>query len=179
VSGLIELAWKIVPPVLSGVGGVAGTIWKVTKNLEDRVRTIERERLPKIEDWVKNHTEKWLEKKYPEDIGALRKLIEDLKKDVNEEFDSLYSELRGRGKERREERRLTSKLTENFLALQARVQNCEEAIKKFNEMFTQHVKGQQEQWQEISRALGHIEGWLRAMSSRRTTSGEFPGPTKR
>lgn len=177
MSTLIELAWKIAAPVASGAAGVAGTIWKITKDLEDRVRTIERERLPKTEDWVKGHTEKWLDKKYPEDIAALKKLIDDLKKDVNEEFDSLYNELKGRGKERREERRLVSKLTQNFLTLQQRVGQCEEALKKLNEAFTQHAKGQQEQWQEISRALGHIEGWLRAMSSRRTTSGEFQGPT--
>lgn len=176
---LIALAWKVVPPVVSGVGGVAGTVWKVTKDLEDRLRTIERERLPKTEDWVKNHTDKWLDKKYPEDLAALKKLIDDLKAETDDEYDKLYKELQGRGKERREERRLNATLARNFLALQQRVQHCEEAIGKLNEAFTQHAKGQQEQWQEISRALGHIEGWLRAMSSRRTTSGEFQGPMKR
>ena len=179
MPGLIELAWKVVPPVLSGVGGVAGTVWKVTKDLEDRLRTLERERLPRTEEWVKNHLEKWVEKKYPEDLAALRKLVNDLKGETDEEFNKLYDELKGRGRERREERRLASRLTENFLSLQTRVKQCEDAITKLNDTFTQHAKGQQEQWQEISRALGHIEGWLRAMSSRRTTSGEFQGPTKR
>lgn len=175
MSAFIELAWKVAAPVVSGAAGVAGTLWKITKDLEDRMRTLERERLPKTEDWVSG----FKDKKYPEDLAALKKLIDELKKETDEEFDSLYNELKGRGKERREERRLVSKLTQNFLTLQQRVGQCEEALKKLNEAFTQHAKGQQEQWQEISRALGHIEGWLRAMSSRRTTSGEFQGPTKR
>lgn len=173
MSGLLDLAWKVLPPVLSGAGGVAGTVWKITKNLEDRLRTLERERLPRTEDWVTG----FKDKKYPDDIAALKKLVEDLKKEVFDEFESLYGELRGRGKERREERRLQAELTKNYLSLFNRVEQCEKAISSLDASFTQFAKGQQEQWQEISRALGHIEGWLRAMNSRRTTSGEFQGPT--
>lgn len=172
MSSLIDLAWKVVPSVLSGAGGVVGTIWKVTKNLETRVRDIELIHLPNI----RNAFSSFRDGKYPEDVAALKKLVDNLKTETDKEFDALYGELRGRGKERREERRLTASLTANYLELQQRVSQCETAINKLNEAFTQHAKGQQEQWQEISRALGHIEGWLRAMSSRRTSSGEFQGP---
>lgn len=159
---LTELIWKVVAPVASGAAGVAGTLWRVTKDLEDRLRVVEREKLVQID----GH------------ITALKTLISQLESGTNSEFDKLYEELKGRGKERREERRLISRLTENYLAHQTRITNCENVITKLNESFTEHAKGQQEQWQEISRALGNIEGWLRAMSSRRSSSGEFPGPPK-
>lgn len=175
MSTFIELAWKIAAPVASGAAGVAGTIWKITKDLEDRLRTVERERLPVTERWV----DAFKTKTYPDDIAALKKLVDEVKQQLNDELDKLYEELRGRGKERREERRLQAELTKNYLSLLNRVEHCENAISALNTSFTQFAKGQQDQWQEISRALGHIEGWLRAMSSRRTTSGEFQGPTKR
>ncbi len=173
MSTLLELAWKIAAPVASGAAGVAGTLWKITKNLEDRVRVLEKERLPPTESWIVTFTKD----EYPSDLASLKKLVSDLKIDIDEELERFHDEIKGRDKEHREERRLQSKLASNYLSLLSRVSACESAASKLNDSFTQFAKGQQEQWQEISRALGNIEGWLRATNSRRTP-GEFPAPKR-
>lgn len=164
----LELAWKVVPPVVSGAVGVAGTLYKLTKSLDERVKKLEDIRVRDLE----NHNSSF-STKYKEDVAGLKALIDELKKEIDKEVEDLYSELRGRARERLDGRRLQTKLSERYLALEGRVENCEKAINNLNESFVQFSKGQQEQWQEINRVLGTIEGWLRATTTR--NSGSFPG----
>lgn len=165
-----ELAWKVIPSAASAVAGAAGALWRLTKSLEDRIKHLEDIRVRDLEN--KNST---FDESYKKDIGGLKTLLDTLRKDLEKEVEELYSELRGRSKERLDARRLQSKLSERYLALESRVEVAEKAITSLHNQFVEHAKGQNEQWQEIARALGHIEGWLRAMSSRRNSS-EFQAP---
>jgi hypothetical protein len=197
VSALIELAWKVAAPVASGAAGVAGTIWKITKSLEDRVRVLEKEvlpdllrragelekhkddvldeQLPKILVEAKKYFDDFKGGKYTDDVRALKALFDSVKADLEKETEDIYTELRERSKERNATRRLLTKLSERYLALEGRIEAVEEGFQKHNDAFVAHAREQREQWQEINRALGHIEGFLRAMNSRKT-SQEFPAP---
>lgn len=168
---LAELAWKVIPSAASAVAGAAGALWKLTKSLEDRIKHLEDIRVRDLE----KHKDTFGES-YKKDIGGLKSLLDELRQDLEKEVGEVYSELRGRSKERLDARRLQTKLSERYLALESRVEAAEKGLASLHTQFVEHAKGQNEQWQEIARALGNIEGWLRAMSSRRS-SQEFQAPT--
>lgn len=149
MPALMELVWKVAPPVVSGIGGVIGAVWRLTQSLDRRVENLER----------------FIKEKYPEQHAALLK-----------EIDTVYKELQARSKERVDTRRLQTKLSERYFAIETRVENLEKTLAALNESFVEHAKGQNDQWQEISRALGQLEGWLRATSSSRRSSQEFSAP---
>lgn len=169
---VLDLAWKVVPSAASAVAGAAGALWRLTKSIEDRVHHLETVRVRDLESHKTTFGEK-----YVTDLNALKTLLDELKKELHREVEDVYGELRGRSKERLDARRLQTRLSERYLALEGRLEAVEKNLTSLHNQFVEHAKGQNEQWQEIARALGNIEGWLRAMSSRRTTSQEFRAPT--
>lgn len=197
MGDLLDLIVKYGTPVATGAAGVAGTIWKVTKSLEERVKTLETvkvpdldrrakeleehkddvldEKLPGVITELKKYFDDFKSGKYADDMGAVKRLFDEIKQDLEKETQDIYEELRARAKERATTRRLLLKLNERYLALEDRVQACEKSFQQHNEAFIQHAREQREQWQEINRALGHIEGFLRATNSRRN-SQEFQAP---
>lgn len=158
---VMALVWKVGPPVASGVAGVFSALWRLTQTIEKRVADLER----------------FKTEKYPFDMAAMKTILDGLREHINKEIEDLYTELRGRSRERLDARRLQTKLSERYLAMEGRVEALEKTLDALNTSFVEHAKGQNDQWQEISRALGQLEGWLRATSSSRRSSQEFTAPT--
>lgn len=162
---------KVLPPVLAGAGGVATTIWRVTKGLKDKIEEVERQLNKLKEDNTREHGE--LKKESTDLKSDLEKAVEQFKKDVDKEIDEIYAALKARSKEQADLRRLVNKTQERYLTIEQRVEHCEKTINELNQEMTNYIKEQQEQWQATSRALGQIEGYLRATTRR--PSGSFPG----
>lgn len=143
---------KVLPPVLSGAAGVLATAWRYAKSFTDRLAIVE-----KLVSDLRMH--------FGEDPPAnLKALLNDLRKELTD----IDTDLKRRARERSDMRRLSTRLSDRYFALDARLDACEKSISDLNTSFVTFSKEQQDQWQDMTRMLGQVEGYLRGMTQ---TSG--------
>lgn len=169
---------KVLPPFLTGTTGAVGAVWRFTAKVSARIGALE-QGLGALQialessriDSAKNR------KDLEVAVEELRRVLTLAKTDIEHDVDEIYSTLKARAKEQADLRRIFNKLTERYLVLETRVEAAETAVNKINESLKDFMQEQHEQWQQMSKALGQIEGYLRGISRRSSTSGSFP-PTK-
>jgi hypothetical protein len=118
---------KIVPSLLSGLGGAAAWGWKTFSSLTARIRSIE------------------------EGVAELRRVVKQLQE-------------RDEGRQRVEQaaRRMQGRLAERVVSLEGRMTAGEADITANHEALIQYTQEQNEQWNDVTRSLGYLEGKLQA-----------------
>jgi uncharacterized coiled-coil protein SlyX len=154
---------KVLPPVVSGGGGVLLAVWRLTKTLGDRVKV--------LEDVWKHFSEEH----YPLDKGGLISSVGTLRADMEKALSDIHTDDRRSMRERLDARRLQASIVERINKMESRISSCEKAVTELNTSFQTFAKEQNEQWQSISKNLGQIEGYLKGVAAKSSgSSGPFP-----
>lgn len=132
---------KVAAPLLAGGAGVGTTIWRMTASMSSRLENLE------------NAWKHFKEEEHP-----------------REKLESSTT-LSGLEKEKTDVRRVLASLNERILLLERRVSVCEKDIETLDAQWRQFAKEQGEQWQDMTRTLGQLEGWMKAKTG---GSGQFP-----
>jgi len=150
---------KVAAPLASGGLGVGATIWRMTASLSNR--------LEKIENAWKHFTEDVYPREKQEASNTLQTEVRSLRSSLGELGER---ELRDE-KERLDVRRVLASLNERLLLAERRIAVCEKDIETLDAQWRQFAKEQGEQWQDMTRTLGQLEGWMKAKTG---GSGQFP-----
>ena len=163
---------KVLPSLLSSALGGLGAVWKFTHGLSARVAAVENAiETVKLAVASTGVTVGENKREGNEKLEELRRLLTLIKKDMDEEFETIYNTFKTRSKEQTDIRRLNAKLTERYIGLEARLEAAEKSITVMNNSLKEFMQEQQGQWKETAKTLGHIEGYLRA---RRGSGPSFP-----
>ena len=119
------LGEKVVPSVLSGLGGAAAWGWRTFSGLQKRLQAVE------------------------QDLKILREAVKDL-----EEKDDR------RTRSTQVERRVQAKVADRVLVLEQRMGAAETDIAANNASLLRYAQEQVDQWTDIIRTLGYLEGKL-------------------
>lgn len=156
---------KVAFPVLSGAGGVGVTIWRFSASVSARLEAVERA-------W-----KQFSDHDYPRERNELVAALKTLRQDIAKELNKIQNDDSRSTRERSDARRLHANLSDRVAQMEFRVQGCEKAIQDLNDQFETFAKEQNELWQNMTRTLGQIEGYLRGVATR-NSNGPGPFPLK-
>ncbi len=155
---------KVAAPVVSGGLGVGATIWRMTASLSSRLADVE-------QAW-----KHFKDDEYPRDRQDLVTALNNALRPLRADIESVQTEMRKESRERADVRRVLASLNERLLVIERRVAVCEKDVETLDAQWRQFAKEQGEQWQDMVRTLGQLEGWMKARSAS-TSSDQYP-PTK-
>lgn len=151
---------KVALPVLSGAGGVGASIWRMSVTLSNRIEKLEA-------SWIL-----FTEKDYPKDKSDFTAALHQLHQFILKELQDLRNDSKNGARERSDARRLSTSLVDRLVQLEHQLAECSKAVDTLEEQLRQFMKEQHDQWQDMTRTLGQIEGYLRGVT--RGSSGIDP-----
>ncbi len=151
-SFLLQAAEKVIVPIATALIGVVVTLWQTSQKKKDE-RDAQKQRLETVES-----------------------LLASLSAAYKKDFEALSASLQAKSAEVRQAMRSFAKLTERYATLEGEIGRMAKNIEHYDVEMATFIKEQQELWRGTNQQIGQVEGYLKAMHRRDSSS--FQSPTK-